>query len=91
MSQQKWEAIQKKFQEYQIVTITFRKKDGSPRTMVCTRDINLLPAEQRPKAEPKVNYEIMNVYEVLGYIDGSIKGQRRSFRIDSIIEGPDPV
>ena len=90
--QQKWEEIQKKFQDYDIATVTFKKKDGTPRTMVCTRSIDLLPLEQRPKTEPKINYEVMNVFEILSQgPDGTVTGQWRSFRIDSIIDGPDPV
>lgn len=88
--QAQWEEIQKKFQEYDVVTVTFRKKDGSPRTMICTRNINLLPAEQRPKTEPKVNYEVMNVFEILTTVP-AVTGQWRSFRIDSLIDGPEPV
>lgn len=33
------------------VSITFTKKDGSERTMLCTRFIDAIPADKRPKGD----------------------------------------
>ena len=35
------------------VTITFKKKDGSLRTMNCTRNLNTIPLENHPKNSSK--------------------------------------
>ena len=31
------------------ITVTFTKKDGTPRVMRCTRDLNLIPEDKQPK------------------------------------------
>ena len=62
-------------------TIVFTKKDGTERTMTCTTNSELVPAEPIvegvEKKEKKVNEEVMPVYDL------DAKGWR-SFRWDSI-------
>ena len=66
---------------YGPTTIVFTKKDGTERTMTCTTNSELVPAEPIvegvEKKEKKVNEEVMPVYDL------DAKGWR-SFRWDSI-------
>ena len=32
-----------------VVTVNFTKKDGTPRVMRCTRDLNLIPEDKQPR------------------------------------------
>lgn len=38
-----------KFADSKRLTVVFTKKDGSLRTMLCTKDIETIPEEHRPK------------------------------------------
>ena len=62
----------------QEITVTFVKKDGSERKMVCTLSENKIPVEKAPKGTEKVkNDEVVPVFD--------IENQGwRSFRWDSI-------
>lgn len=66
---------------YGPTTIVFTKKDGTERTMTCTTNSELVPAEPIvegvEKKEKKINEEVMPVYDL------DAKGWR-SFRWDSI-------
>jgi hypothetical protein len=61
-------------------TVVFKKKDGTERTMLCTRSMNLIPEEHTPKGDStKIeNEEVVKVFDIES--DGW-----RSFRIDSVI------
>ena len=60
--------------------VTFVKKDGTERTMLCTTDSSSIPEERRPIGESKVkeNTDILRVYDLEN--DGW-----RSFRVDSVM------
>ena len=36
------------------ITLTFKKKDGTLRTMYCTKNLNNIPAEKHPKGSNKL-------------------------------------
>ena len=59
-------------------TITFVKKDGSERKMLCTRMENKIPSEKTPKNSGKAQSE-----ESIAVFDLE-KGDWRSFRFDSV-------
>jgi hypothetical protein len=60
------------------VTITFEKKDGTLREMICTLSESLIPVEKMPKGTGKAKND-----EVLAVFDLENDGWR-SFRWDSI-------
>lgn len=62
-----------------VVGITFTKKDGTERTMMCTLDADVIPTEFAPKGEDKrvKNDEALAVFDVE-------KEGWRSFRWDSV-------
>ena len=62
----------------ETVTVTFTKKDGTERTMLCTRNMNLIPEEQHPKGtgKPKSQW-IITVFDLE-------KGEWRSFNESSV-------
>jgi hypothetical protein len=64
---------------YGPVTVTFTKKDGTERAMLCTTKYDLVPYVEpsEPKKERKTNNEACAVYDL------EAKGWR-SFRWDSI-------
>ena len=39
------------FSQSKTLTVVFTKKDGSLRTMLCTKDIETIPTEHRPKVK----------------------------------------
>ena len=64
------------------VTVTFTKKDGTERVMLCTTSSDIVPQEPivegaEPKREKKVNEDVMPVYDVESK-------HWKSFRWDSI-------
>lgn len=64
------------------VTVTFTKKDGTERVMLCTTSSDLVPQEPivedaAPKREKKVNEDVMPVYDLESK-------HWKSFRWDSI-------
>lgn len=60
------------------VTVSFTKKDGSSRDMLCTLAESLIPADKRPKTEnTKFSDEALRVFDL-------DKQEWRSFRWDSI-------
>ncbi len=61
-------------------TITFTKKDGTTRKMICTLNENVIPQEKAPKNTGRAkNDDVLAVYDVE-------KQEWRSFRFDSIKE-----
>ena len=76
------ESVLDQFGPGKVLKVTFTKKDGSERVMVCTRDHELIPEDDLPKyvkegtEPPKENVQICNVYE--------IDNGWRSFRYDSV-------
>ena len=73
---------------YGPVTVTFTKKDGSEREMLCTTNKDMIPVSpvhesntenpvDFPKKERKANDEVMPVFDLEA-------GQWKSFRWDSI-------
>ena len=62
----------------ETITVTFTKKDGTERTMLCTRNMNLIPEEQHPKGtgKPKSQW-IITVFDLE-------KGEWRSFNESSV-------
>lgn len=84
---QNWNTIVDFINDAEVAEIVFTKKDGSTRTMVCTRDPRLIPPEHHPKGPPKeeTKFETVSVFELTGS-SGDVKtGQWRSFKVDSII------
>jgi len=77
---QNWNTIVDFIQDAEVAEIVFTKKDGSIRTMTCTRDPKLIPPEHHPKGPPKEETK----FETVSVFDTEAKGWR-SFRIDSII------
>jgi hypothetical protein len=77
---EKWEAARKIFDLVERVEVTFTKKNGEERKMLCTRSMYLIPDEHKPKGnlQREPNYEALPVYDLE-------KLAWRSFRIDSII------
>lgn len=75
---EKWEAAQKLFELNDTWKVTFTKKDGSERVMVCTRKLEKIPVENHPKGNKEINYEVMPVWDLES-------GGWRSFKIDSIL------
>jgi len=61
------------------VKVTFIKKDGTERTMLCTLDENVVPPIEKKTERVKTSSE-----EVLPVYDLDAKGWR-SFRLDSIL------
>jgi uncharacterized protein YjdB len=61
--------------------VTFTKKDGSVREMLCTRNMNEIPVESQPKggSERKENLEVITAYDL-------DKSGWRSFRVDAVID-----
>lgn len=60
------------------ITVSFTKKDGSNRDMLCTLAESLIPADQKPKTEnTKFSDDALRVFDL-------DKQQWRSFRWDSI-------
>lgn len=62
-----------------VVGVTFTKKDGTERTMMCTLDVDVIPNDFAPKGEDKraKNDEALAVFDVE-------KEGWRSFRWDSV-------
>lgn len=63
------------------ITVIFTKKDGTDRTMRCTRSTELIPVrtEQSEKVVRKINEDVLPVYD----LDDN---HWKSFRYDSIKE-----
>lgn len=66
------------FQMNQTLKVVFTKKDGSVRTMICTRNMGLIPAAHHPKGEGKVNDAVVPVFDL------EAQGWR-SFQVESVI------
>lgn len=68
-----------------IITVVFRKKDGTERNMLCTLRPDVLPPmpekdeTAEPKKERKVNPDVIAVYDI------EANGWR-SFQFDSLIK-----
>jgi hypothetical protein len=60
------------------ITVSFTKKDGTDREMLCTLAESLIPSDKRPKTEnTKFSDEALRVFDL-------DKQEWRSFRWDSI-------
>ena len=77
---EKWEETKKIFDLAEKVKVVFEKKDGTERTMICTRSTYLIPEAHHPKgtSTKEQNYEVMPVYDLE-------KQAWRSFRLDSVV------
>jgi len=77
---EKWEATRKLFELNNVWKVTFTKKDGTERVMLCTRNTDLIPPENHPKGtgDKQQNYAVMPVWDLES-------GGWRSFKIDSIL------
>ena len=67
------------FTKYGTLLVTFTKKNGDERKMVCTRSIGMIPESQHPSDDHrKDNSEIVTAYDLesAGW---------RSFRVESVI------
>ena len=51
------------FQDNKTVEIVFEKKDGTLRTMKCTRNFDMIPEEHKPKSEKPI-VESMPVFDL---------------------------
>lgn len=58
-------------------TITFTKKDGTSRTMKCTRNVDMIPEDQRPKNGNNDSPTTLRVFDL-------DKNEWRSFIIENI-------
>ena len=79
MDKERWEELRETFAGHEQFRITFKKKDGSLRVMICTRDLSLIPPDKHPKGTGKVNYSSMPVFDLE-------KNNWRSFSLDSLID-----
>ena len=59
--------------------VTFTKKDGTVRDMLCTRNFDTIPVEAQPKGgtQRQENLEVVTAYDLE-------KSAWRSFRIDAV-------
>ncbi len=63
----------------EVVRVRFTKRDGTERTMLCTRSMELIPEENHPKGTNiKENHDVLRVWSA------DDEGWR-SFRYDSIL------
>lgn len=74
-----YDELNKVFRHNQTLRVIFRKKDGTKRTMICTRQLGMIPTEFHPKSDtPKKDMPWFPVFDLEA-------GGWRSFRYDSII------
>lgn len=66
-----------KLLEHSIITVTFKKLDGDIRIMTCTKNLDLIPEESRPKTNRKPLEGNINVWDL------NAKGWR-SFKYDRV-------
>lgn len=73
------------FARNEMVTVVFKKRDGSRREMLCTTNASRIPTELLPSDQsagaPAASSESKRVFELL---EGKA-GQWRSFRYDSVV------
>lgn len=62
-----------------IVIVTFKKLDGDERRMTCTKDLNLVPEENRPKTNKEGKVGNINVWDI------NAQGWR-SFKYDRVVK-----
>jgi hypothetical protein len=61
------------------VTLTFKKKDGTLRTMHCTKNLNSIPSEKHPKGSNKsVSGSALTVFDLQ-------LGEWRSFLVSNLV------
>jgi hypothetical protein len=72
-------AIDQLFKDSSTVMVTFVKKNGERREMLCTTKLDLVPAVSHPKGERVPNPETKPVWDLQ-------KQAWRSFRYDSVID-----
>lgn len=76
--QEKWEELRRRFDSGKRFELVFRKKDDTIRTMICTRDVGIIPITKLPKGTGSPNYKSLPVFDLE-------KQDWRSFSIDSLI------
>ncbi len=47
-----------------ILEVTFNKKDGEERVMLCTLMTSAIPPENRPKSDKPVNPDLQSVWDI---------------------------
>jgi len=62
---------------HSTMRIVFTKRDGTERTLICTRDMNLVPEENHPKGVKREAPDSLPVWSILD------EGWR-SFRFDAV-------
>jgi hypothetical protein len=60
-----------------VVNVTFKKMDGELRTMRCTRQLSMVPAEHQPKIKRRASPDVAVVFDLE-------KNDWRSFHYDSV-------
>ena len=77
--------INVKFLDSKKVTVVFKKKDGSLRTMLCTKDIETIPEKHRPQVKEGSGHPGKTTPEhLLSVFDLEANGWR-SFIVDNVI------
>jgi len=77
--EKKWLELKEKIETLGTAKVTFTKKDGSRREMLCTRDLGLIPPAKHPKGTGKVQgFSSVPVFDL-------DKQDWRSFQLDSVI------
>jgi hypothetical protein len=61
------------------VTVTFIKKDGTERTMKCTRNLKLIPEDKHPKGVKKETGDVLPVFDL-------DKNDWRSFDLNDVVD-----
>ncbi len=62
---------------HSTMRIVFTKRDGTERTLICTRDMNMIPEENHPKGVKTESLDSLPVWSI------EDKGWR-SFRVDAV-------
>tara|TARA_R100000951_G_C2604979_1_gene169335 strand:- start:667 stop:918 length:252 start_codon:yes stop_codon:yes gene_type:complete len=71
--------IKDMLQSGQVIHIEFTKKNGEPRKMNCTTNLDLIPEDAHPSGDRMsyVNEDVVRAYDI------DVKGWR-AFRVDSV-------
>lgn len=79
------QAIKESLQSGQPITVTFTKRDGTLREMLCTTNGQLIPADKHPKTDTHpASEDVQRVFDV-------DKQMWRSFKWDSVISTTERV
>ena len=74
----------KRLQQHGTVNVTFTKKNGDKRLMICTKDMNLIPAANIPVLQENATAKPLNP-DVIKVFDVEAKGWR-TVLAESILE-----